>query len=111
VQLTPSLLHTLTPSHHHTHTPSLTIMVQIDINTTIEFDFEKYVQHELLPEIEKEGASLNTFGLASSFGKGSDPKRRTVVCRHWLVGLCQKGNDCAYLHKLDKSRAVRYGME
>ena len=65
-------------------------MVQVEVSTDVEFDFEKIVQKELLPEIEKEGSNLNTFGLASSFGKGSDPKRRTVVCRHWLVGLCQK---------------------
>ena len=65
-------------------------MVQLDVHTDVEFDFEAFVQKELLPAIEKGGSSLNTFGLASSFGKGSDPKRRTVVCRHWLIGLCQK---------------------
>jgi hypothetical protein len=68
-------------------------MVQLDVNTDVEFDFEAFVQKELLPVIEKGGSSLNTFGLASSFGKGSDPKRRTVVCRHWLIGLCQKVTD------------------
>ena len=71
-------------------TVSLLRMVQLDIKTDIEFDFEAFVQKELLPVIEKGGSGLNTFGLASSFGKGSDPKRRTVVCRHWLIGLCQK---------------------
>ena len=72
-------------------------MVQLDVKTDVEFDFEEFVQKELLPEIEKGGTSVNTFGLASSFGKGSDPKRRTVVCRHWLVGLCQKVLRCVWV--------------
>lgn len=69
-------------------------MVQLEVKTDVEFDFEAFVHKELLPEIEKCGAAVNTFGLASSFGKGADPKRRTVVCRHWLVGLCQKVRGC-----------------
>ncbi|XP_024536963.1 30-kDa cleavage and polyadenylation specificity factor 30-like [Selaginella moellendorffii] len=29
---------------------------------------------------------------------------RQTVCRHWLRGLCMKGNDCGFLHQYDKSR-------
>ena len=29
---------------------------------------------------------------------------RTIVCEHWLKGLCQKGNSCDFLHKMDKDR-------
>src|SRR5688572_9014162 len=64
-----------------------------------EFDFESIVP-SLLPEIAE--APQNTFGLGL-FGK-VDPKLRTVVCRHWLQGLCQKGDKCDYLHKMDKSK-------
>ena len=27
-----------------------------------------------------------------------------TVCRHWLRGLCMKGNDCGFLHQFDKQR-------
>jgi len=27
-----------------------------------------------------------------------------TVCRHWLRGLCMKGNNCGFLHQFDKQR-------
>ena len=87
----------------------------------VEFDFEESVQ-ALLPKIEEAPVRyslekiliflkfiLKIFSNTnSSFGLGSfgrvDPKLRTVVCRHWLQGLCQFGDKCDYLNKLDKSR-------
>lgn len=50
---------------------------------------------------------------------GSDPsgkkdfKRGTVVCRHWLRGLCMKGDNCEFLHQYDMSKMpeCRWGME
>lgn len=27
-----------------------------------------------------------------------------TVCRHWLRGLCMKGNGCGFLHQFDKRR-------
>ncbi|KAK0536317.1 RNA-binding component of cleavage and polyadenylation factor [Tilletia horrida] len=32
-----------------------------------------------------------------------DPQRRTV-CKHWLRGLCKKGENCDYLHEYDMRR-------
>lgn len=29
---------------------------------------------------------------------------RQTVCRHWLRGLCMKGDTCGYLHQYDESR-------
>ncbi|KAL7677202.1 hypothetical protein ACOME3_003442 [Neoechinorhynchus agilis] len=29
---------------------------------------------------------------------------RTVVCKHWLRGLCKKGDDCEFLHEYDMSK-------
>nr|XP_043626551.1 30-kDa cleavage and polyadenylation specificity factor 30-like [Erigeron canadensis] len=29
---------------------------------------------------------------------------RKTVCRHWLRGLCMKGEGCGFLHQYDKSR-------
>jgi len=31
-------------------------------------------------------------------------RRHKVVCKHWLRGLCKKGDDCDFLHKLDHDR-------
>ena len=30
-----------------------------------------------------------------------DPRRHRVVCKHWLRGLCKKGDSCDFLHRLD----------
>lgn len=32
-----------------------------------------------------------------------DPNKRTV-CKHWLRGLCKKGDQCDYLHEFDMRR-------
>jgi len=29
---------------------------------------------------------------------------RTVVCKHWLRGLCKKGDDCEFLSEYDLSK-------
>ena len=52
--------------------------------------------------------------LANSFGVGGfrgDLKHRTIVCRHFLLGLCQNGYSCGYLHRLDKKKmpACKHG--
>ncbi|KAL4586318.1 hypothetical protein LXL04_010954 [Taraxacum kok-saghyz] len=36
-------------------------------------------------------------------GRRSNSYRQTV-CRHWLRGLCMKGETCGFLHQYDKSR-------
>ena len=33
-----------------------------------------------------------------------DPRRHRVVCKHWLRGLCKKGDSCDFLHRLDHDR-------
>lgn len=37
-------------------------------------------------------------------GAALDKRRRTVVCKHWLRGLCKRGDDCDFLHVYDPSR-------
>ncbi|WOL17792.1 zinc finger CCCH domain-containing protein 45 [Canna indica] len=40
-------------------------------------------------------------------GVGNFPGRRSfrqTVCRHWLRGLCMKGDVCGFLHQYDKDR-------
>ncbi|XP_018424452.1 PREDICTED: cleavage and polyadenylation specificity factor subunit 4-like, partial [Nanorana parkeri] len=29
---------------------------------------------------------------------------KTVVCKHWLRGLCKKGDQCEFLHEYDMER-------
>jgi len=36
-------------------------------------------------------------------GRGRGSYRQTV-CRHWLRGLCMKGDACGFLHQFDKAR-------
>ena len=31
-------------------------------------------------------------------------RRHRVVCKHWLNGMCKKGDDCDFLHKIDHDR-------
>lgn len=69
------------------------------VETTAEFDFESILS---LPQLADAPTSNSSFGLGSF--KKLDPKHRTVVCLHWLQGLCQNGEKCGYLHRLDKSR-------
>ena len=38
--------------------------------------------------------------IASPFVRGD----RTVVCKHWLRGLCKKGDDCEFLHEYDMTK-------
>ncbi|XP_023412711.1 putative cleavage and polyadenylation specificity factor subunit 4-like protein isoform X1 [Loxodonta africana] len=33
-----------------------------------------------------------------------DSGGRTVVCKHWLRGLCKKGDQCHFLHQYDVAR-------
>ncbi|KAK3131082.1 hypothetical protein QOZ80_6BG0501800 [Eleusine coracana subsp. coracana] len=40
-------------------------------------------------------------GYGRGRGRGS---YRQTVCRHWLRGLCMKGEACGFLHQFDKAR-------
>ncbi|TMW65745.1 hypothetical protein Poli38472_008387 [Pythium oligandrum] len=65
------------------------------------FDFEA-----LLPDDVDMGDDRDENGK-------KDFKRGTVVCRHWLRGLCMKGDNCEFLHQYDMSKMpeCRWGME
>ena len=61
--------------------------MDIDVN----FDFDPYVQQVNESKPKRKINKLDTKAL-------------TVVCIHWLQGLCQKMENCEFLHKLDKSK-------
>ncbi|DAZ96469.1 TPA: hypothetical protein N0F65_006515 [Lagenidium giganteum] len=71
----------------------------------IVFDFEA-----LLPDDADDRPEDDSHGGP---GQKKDFKRGTVVCRHWLRGLCMKGDNCEFLHQYDMSKMpeCRWGME
>jgi len=72
------------------------------------FDFEQEALQEAQEDASKESAS-GASGAASL--KQREQRYRTVVCRHWVKGLCMKMDDCEYLHELNDARMpeCRYG--
>ncbi len=71
------------------------------------FEFEDHVKAHLPTLADSASSSavqtINVLGLTH---RRVDPRHRSVVCTHWLSGLCQKGTDCDFLHKLDKSKCA-----
>jgi hypothetical protein len=67
----------------------------------VEYDFEKYVKSNVLPPLDP----ADDPSKQHERGHGKfDPKFRTIVCTHWLLGLCSMGKECKHLHRLDKSK-------
>lgn len=59
-------------------------------------------------DVWDEGTTLLTAPLSSLAG-GMCPFRhisgeKTVVCKHWLRGLCKKGDQCEFLHEYDMTK-------
>ena len=53
------------------------------------------------------GGTGNATAAADLAASGITPGRRSfrqTVCRHWLRGLCMKGDACGFLHQYDKAR-------
>lgn len=82
---------------------------------SIHFDFEDYVYEHGIPELVDpmpyrrpksifQDPTENSRANSVITSAKNDPRLRTVVCRHWLRGLCMKGNACEFLHKYDLSR-------
>lgn len=67
---------------------------------TLSFDFEyglgtgQTQQTTSIPIMHQSGDHNNISGRRSY---------RQTVCRHWLRGLCMKGETCAFLHQYDES--------
>ncbi|XP_047340383.1 30-kDa cleavage and polyadenylation specificity factor 30 [Impatiens glandulifera] len=65
-----------------------------------------------LVQSESKAASVGTIHVAVPAGGaesqnvnfGGRRSFRQTVCRHWLRGLCMKGEACGFLHQYDKSR-------
>lgn len=43
-------------------------------------------------------------GVGGGAGTWQAGTERAVVCKHWLRGLCKKGNGCSFLHGYDVTK-------
>ena len=66
---------------------------------SMEFDFEDHVKKHMLPPLD-----VNDNPNVRDVYIKADPRHRVIVCQHWLLGLCQVGSDCTYLHRFDKNK-------
>uniref|UniRef100_A0A493T4D2 Cleavage and polyadenylation specificity factor subunit 4 n=1 Tax=Anas platyrhynchos platyrhynchos TaxID=8840 RepID=A0A493T4D2_ANAPP len=60
---------------------------------------------ELEADVEQQGGAqpLPFLGTCSEVGDRAGTER-AVVCKHWLRGLCKKGNGCGFLHGYDVTK-------
>src|SRR3989338_6391655 len=88
-----------------------------DFESRLEFDFEKDLIQtndnlSYVPSQYEKGGEVCAFYKAreGSCGRGSRcPYRhnfgsKTIVCKHWLRGLCKKGPQCEFLHQYDMGK-------
>jgi hypothetical protein len=61
---------------------------------SLSFDFE--------PAIEEDVVSVEAKRVAKQ--RAIDPRFKTVVCMHWVNGLCMKAEHCEFLHEMDTER-------
>ena len=79
------------------------------------FDFEPFIA-DILPPMSITGhhqsekarrEAIERAAVSAPAGMSHQKlaeKYRTVVCRHWLRGLCMKGDNCEFLHDLGVPR-------
>ena len=75
-------------------------VMDVDI-TDDPLDFEDDVQR-LLPA----SGAADTVPGGRAYGAKVDPRHRTVVCRHWLHGLCQKVQPITISSRKNNSSSV-----
>uniref|UniRef100_A0ACD5YNH4 Uncharacterized protein n=4 Tax=Avena sativa TaxID=4498 RepID=A0ACD5YNH4_AVESA len=77
-----------------------------DDGSNLVFDFEgtlKACSDSVVVGSASNALGPATVGLQHDQGRGSGSFQQ-VVCRHWLRGLCMKGESCGYLHQYDQDR-------
>uniref|UniRef100_A0A8C6WKP6 Cleavage and polyadenylation specificity factor subunit 4 n=1 Tax=Neogobius melanostomus TaxID=47308 RepID=A0A8C6WKP6_9GOBI len=72
----------------------------------IKFDLEIAVKQQLgaqplpFPGMDKSGSAVCEWHVPFRHISGE----KTVVCKHWLRGLCKKGDQCEFLHEYDMTK-------
>jgi len=94
-------------------------MIMEDIVASVDefkFDIEVALMQQIgiqplpFPGMDKSGSAICDFFISSGCHRGQlCPLRhisgdRMVVCKHWLRGLCKKGDDCEFLHQYDMEK-------
>ena len=81
----------------------------------VSFETDNYVS-DILPLVNEPGhlnsaearkAAVEAAAVSAPPGMSVqklEEKYRTIVCRHWLRGLCMKGEQCEFLHQYDVER-------
>jgi len=89
------------------------VVANVDqIRFDLEVSIENQVGIQALPftGMDKSGAPVCHFFKMNSCMRGANcPYRHIVgekatVCKHWLRGLCKKGDQCEFLHEYDMSK-------
>ena len=47
---------------------------------------------------------IHTSHIIAKLNRLSLRPTQTIVCKHWLRGLCKKGDQCEFLHEYDMSK-------
>jgi cleavage and polyadenylation specificity factor subunit 4 len=77
------------------------------------FDFERGLEQNVgqpvepppsMPASGRKNYRMARVGAMISIRRRSSPRGTQTVCRHWLRGLCMKGNACGFLHQFEASR-------
>ncbi|XP_066917372.1 cleavage and polyadenylation specificity factor subunit 4-like [Clytia hemisphaerica] len=92
------------------------------------FDIEVALEMQLgiqplpFPGMDKSASAICDFFISNRCTRGQlCPLRhvrgnQAIVCKHWLRGLCKKGDDCEFLHKYDMEKMpecyfyIKYGQ-
>ncbi|EQB61562.1 cleavage and polyadenylation specific factor 30kda [Vairimorpha apis BRL 01] len=73
-------------------------------NDSIRFDFEDYIENELGLHIE-EDIYCDLYQTNQCHNKDCDKQHiklaTSVICKHWLRGLCKKNKKCEFIHEYD----------
>lgn len=94
-------------------------MIMEDIIASVEdfqFDIEIALLNQIgiqplpFPGMDKSGSAICNFYISTGCHRGQlCPLRhisgdRSIVCKHWLRGLCKKGDECEFLHQYDMEK-------
>ena len=121
------------PSSHSSHRPLITQQRTVGASASIpsdfihnEFSFEQHIKANLNVKLDNDAQICPDYSERLQCPRGAscprrhvkpshlnflpngstalrDPNKRTV-CKHWLRGLCKKGDQCDYLHEYDMRR-------
>jgi len=74
--------------------PALPHLALPHTDANLTFDFEPAIEEDAVRREAKRVAAI----------RAMDPRFKTVVCMHWVNGLCMKADKCEFLHEVDVDR-------